>query len=102
MCKDKRLSKIRVCKNFYYYLEFLLLFIFFNKYNCAKVSMIIRSPGSDISLFLLLRFIELLCRFIELLLRYIEIIIAIYRIIIAIYRHIIAFYRIIISIYRNN
>ena len=52
----------------------------------------LRSPGSDISLFLLLcfieilcRFIALLCRFIELLLRYIEIIIAIYRIIIAIY-----------------
>ena len=55
----------------------------------------VQSPGSDISLFLLLRFIailirlllrfiELLCRFIELLLRYIEVIIAIYRIIIAI------------------
>ena len=45
---------------------------------------IVRSPGSDISLFLLLRFIailirfiELLYHFIELLLRYIEIIIAI-------------------------
>ena len=33
---------------------------------------IIRSPGSDISLFLLLRFIAILIRFIELLYRFIE------------------------------
>ena len=82
----------------------------------------LRSPGSDISFFLLLRFIAILirfielCRFIKLLSRYIEIIMVIYRhitafyrIIISIYRHIIAFcriimssYRIIIAIYRNN
>ena len=62
----------------------------------------VRSPGSDISLFLLLRFIELLCCFIELLLRFIELLFRYIELIIAIYRNIIVFYRIIITIYRNN
>ena len=46
----------------------------------------LRNPGSDISIFLSLRFIELLLRFIELVFRHIELIIPIYRNIIAFYR----------------
>ena len=39
---------------------------------CVYTYIMIRSPGSDISLFLLLRFIAILIRFIELLYRFIE------------------------------
>ena len=39
--------------------------------NCCKTG-IVRSPGSDILLFLLLRLIAILIRFIELLYRFIE------------------------------
>ena len=42
------------------------------KQNSSRICVLIRSPGSDISLFLLLRFIAILIRFIELLYRFIE------------------------------
>ena len=57
----------------------------------------VRSPGSDISLFLLLHFIELLCRFIELL-RFIKLLFWYIELIIIIEWNIIVFYGTIISI----